>query len=170
MSVHRNLQTDRTTTADAGRVVWRTGGLADAEAVARLAEAAFEPLYREAWTATQISALLATAGAWFDLGHADGELVAFAMSRQTFDEVELLLCAVASEQRARGEGRRMMAAVAQSAKTRGARRLFLEVRASNAAALSLYRSAGFVPEGRRPGYYRTLTGESIDAITLSLSI
>lgn len=170
MSAHRNPETEVTTTADTGALLWRTGGLADSESVARLAEEAFEPLYREAWTATQISALLATAGAWLDLGVADGRLLAFAMSRQTFDEVELLLCAVAPDHRARGEGRRMMAAVAQSARARGARRLFLEVRASNSAALSLYRAAGFTPEGRRPGYYRTLTGESIDAITLSLSL
>ena len=135
-----------------------------------LAEAAFEPHYREAWTEAQISALLATAGAWLDLGHSGSRLVAFAMSRQTFEEAELLLCAVAPDGRGRGEGRRMIAAVAASARARGARRLFLEVRASNAAALSLYRSAGFTPEGRRPGYYRTLAGESIDAITLSLSL
>lgn len=153
-----------------GRLVWRIGGLADSRAVAALAETAFEPLYREAWTEAQIAALLATSGSWLDLGQDGDMLCAFAMSRQIFEDVELLLCAVAPELRLAGEGRRMMEAVLRSARARGGRRLFLEVRASNAAALSLYRAAGFRPEGRRPGYYRTLAGESIDAITLSLSL
>ena len=35
----------------------------------------------------------------------------------------------------------------------GATRATLEVRASNAAALGLYRSFGFAVRGRRPNYY-----------------
>jgi [ribosomal protein S18]-alanine N-acetyltransferase len=170
MSVHRKSQEQPGDLPEAGALSWRTGGLADSRAVAALAERAFEPHFREAWTEAQIAALLATSGAWFDLGFQADDLAAFAMSRQIFDEVELLLCAVAPGRRGVGDGRRLIAAVVGSTQARGARRLFLEVRASNAAALALYTSAGFRPEGRRPGYYRTLSGESIDAITLSLSV
>lgn len=170
MSAHPNQQAQAGLQPEATGLDWRTGGLADSGMVAALAETAFEPHFREAWTEAQIAALLATAGAWFDLGFDGSRLAAFAMSRQTFEDVELLLCAVAPDLRGRGEGRRLMAAVVESARARGARRLFLEVRSSNLAALSLYTSSGFKPEGRRPGYYRTLSGESIDAITLSLPV
>lgn len=170
MSVHQMPERKAVSPPEQGGLIWRTGGLADARAVAGLAEQAFEPLYREAWTEAQIAALLATSGAWLDLGHDGEALCAFAMSRQTFDEVELLLCAVAPDRRLGGAGRRLMQAVVDSARGRGARRMFLEVRASNSAALALYSAAGFRPEGRRPGYYRTLAGESIDAITLSLGL
>jgi len=37
---------------------------------------------------------------------------------------------------------------------RGTREVFLEVRESNAVALSLYRELGFEQTGRRPNYYR----------------
>ncbi len=47
----------------------------------------------------------------------------------------------------------------------GVRRLFLEVEAENAPALKLYERAGFVPIGRRKGYYRTAAGTA-DAITM----
>jgi [ribosomal protein S18]-alanine N-acetyltransferase len=170
MSAHQTPQREWLHLPERAPLDWRIGGLADSPAVAMLAERSFEPHFREAWTEAQIAALLATSGAWLDLGHAATHLAAFAMSRQTFEDVELLLCAVAPDRRGIGDGRRMMEQVAGSARGRGARRLFLEVRHSNAPALSLYRSAGFKVEGRRPGYYRTLGGESIDAITLSLSL
>ena len=44
-------------------------------------------------------------------------------------------------------------------------RIWLEVRPSNSAARALYRGAGFIEEGRRPGYYND-TGE--DALLMSL--
>ncbi len=39
--------------------------------------------------------------------------------------------------------------------------LTLEVRESNVAALELYRSLGFAPEGRRPQYYRNPKEDAI---------
>ncbi len=170
MSAHQTPETEWLPPPEHAPLEWRVGGLAEAAAAASLAERAFEPHFREAWTEAQIAALLATSGAWLNLGVLGSAPAAFAMSRQLFDEVELLLCAVAPEWRGRGEGRHLIGQVADSARGRGARRLFLEVRSSNSAALSLYRSSGFQAEGRRPGYYRTLGGESIDAITLSLTL
>jgi ribosomal-protein-alanine N-acetyltransferase len=40
------------------------------------------------------------------------------------------------------------------AQRQGARRMELEVRISNRAAIALYERAGFVQDGRRRGYYR----------------
>jgi [ribosomal protein S18]-alanine N-acetyltransferase len=168
MSAHQTPERDWQPTPESRALLWRTGGLLESAAVAQLAERSFEPHFREAWTEAQIAALLATSGAWLNLGMDGPDAVAFAMSRQLFEEVELLLCAVAPERRRCGEGRQLIEQVAESARGRGARRLFLEVRSSNEAALSLYRLAGFQAEGRRADYYRTLGGESIDAITLSL--
>jgi [ribosomal protein S18]-alanine N-acetyltransferase len=43
------------------------------------------------------------------------------------------------------------------------------MRRGNPAA-SLYRSFGFEPIGERPNYYRTASGNRIDAITFSYAI
>ncbi len=51
----------------------------------------------------------------------------------------------------------------------GSRRLFLEVRPTNTAALALYRGAGFVEIARRKHYYRARGGRE-DAIVLSLDL
>jgi ribosomal-protein-alanine N-acetyltransferase len=155
---------------DAGDLRWSRAGATGSGAAAELASGAFDPLFREAWTESQIANLLQAGNGWLDLGHVGQELVVFALNRQVLDEVELLLCAVAPGWRGRGIGRQMMEQVAESARSRGASRLFLEVREGNEAAIALYRSVGFRIEGRRPGYYRTVLGNSIDAITLAMSI
>ena len=51
-------------------------------------------------------------------------------------------------------GTRLMLVLMREAITRGATAVTLEVRASNEAALALYRRFGFVPVGTRKGYYR----------------
>lgn len=149
---------------------WRVGGLAEAREAALLAQDAFDPHFREAWTEAQMAGLLGTSTAWLNLGRTGPELIAFALCRQALDEVELLLCATHPALRGQGMGRLMMEKVIASSQARGARRLFLEVRSSNEPALGLYRATGFAESGRRPGYYRTRTGDSIDAITLSLAL
>lgn len=70
------------------------------------------------------------------------------------DDAELGNLAVAPEWRRRGVGGHLLDAAIGQARLRGARRLFLEVRVSNAAAEALYRSRGFVPVGIRPRYYQ----------------
>jgi [ribosomal protein S18]-alanine N-acetyltransferase len=155
----------------AERLYWRVGEASDVPAIARFAADAFDPAFREAWTEPQIAAMVADPMGWLDVGsiadRGDSRLCAFALSRQILDDVELLLCATSADLRRQGIGRALIAEVCQSSRRRGAHRLFLEVRASNEAALGLYQSFGFVQAGRRPAYYRSVSGDSIDAITLA---
>lgn len=150
---------------------WTTGATADCRAAAELAARAFDPEFQEAWTEAQLAAVAALPDGWLDLGRdADGRLVAFALSRRIVDEVELLLCAVDPAVRRSGIGRRLLGEVRRSARQRHASRIYLEVRSSNDAARGLYMSYGFMVCGWRPRYYRTVSGEMIDAITLELRI
>jgi len=93
--------------------------------------------------------------------------VGVALSWRAADELHLLDLAVAPAHRRRGFGQRLLAAVVEDAKTTGARVVLLEVRASNQAALGLYRQAGFVEHGVRRGYYAT-DGE--DALEMRLEL
>jgi ribosomal-protein-alanine N-acetyltransferase len=47
--------------------------------------------------------------------------------------------------------------------------MFLEVRPSNPAGLSLYEQKGFSVVGQRPGYYRSAEGRE-DAIVMRLDL
>lgn len=71
--------------------------------------------------------------------------------------------------RHRGIGRRLLDAAMDEAVRRGATRLTLRVLAPNAAARSLYTSAGFVVEGVLVGEF-VLDGESVDDVLMARSL
>ncbi len=87
-----------------------------------------------------------------------GEVVGFAVLRLVGEpgarDGELESIVVAAGWRGRGLGALLLSESARQAKNLGAIRLDLEVRGSNAAALRLYRGAGFLETGRRRAYYR----------------
>ena len=137
----------------------------------RVMDAAFEPVWREAWTRSQVANSLALPTTHAELVDAQGdptiepeEVVGFLMSRAAPGEEELLLIAVHPEHRGSGIGRKLLHSFAEAARLRGAQKLFLEMRANNPAE-SVYRRAGYEPIGRRRDYYRTTTGNRLDAIT-----
>lgn len=67
---------------------------------------------------------------------------------------ELQNLATAPEQQRCGVGEALLAELFATARARGVKRVFLEVRVSNAAAQALYRKHGFHLSGLRRGYYK----------------
>ena len=82
-----------------------------------------------------------------------------------FGEIGLL---VDSGWRGRGAGSALIRAAVGLAHERGLHKLSLEVFAHNTAAIALYRSCGFVEEGRRIRQYRRASGELWDSIIMGL--
>jgi [ribosomal protein S18]-alanine N-acetyltransferase len=80
------------------------------------------------------------------------------------EEAEILICGVDPGHRRRGVGRSLLLALRAALRLQGCRKLFLEVRRGNVAAISLYRVLGFVETGSRSKYYRD-TGE--DALLMA---
>lgn len=85
-------------------------------------------------------------------------LVAYAAVARLPFEAELQAILVDASCRGRGVAGRLLAAVVAQACDWGSERLLLEVRAGNAAAIALYRRAGFQEDGLRRGYYPPLPG------------
>jgi ribosomal-protein-alanine N-acetyltransferase len=100
---------------------------------------------------------------------AGGAIRGYAILMPAVDEVELLTIGVAAAQQRKGLGRAMLAGMLDTARTRNMRRVFLEVRASNAAAIALYRSTGFAGIGMRRGYYQNANG-SEDAVVMACEL
>jgi len=112
--------------------------------LAKYSKAGFDPLeeLERAW-----------ARIWVVRAEPDKEPVGFALAWHAADEVHLLDLAVDPGARRRGVGTELVGAVLGYAREARARLVLLEVRASNAAAIALYQSAGFSENGVRRGYY-----------------
>jgi ribosomal-protein-alanine N-acetyltransferase len=98
---------------------------------------------------------------------ADGRVMGYAVCWTVIDQSELGNLAVSPAARGAGIGGALVDAVVDHIRDRGAAECYLEVRASNEAAQTLYRHRGFVPVGRRPRYY-SLPPE--DALVMRLRI
>ncbi|MCX7891905.1 MAG: ribosomal protein S18-alanine N-acetyltransferase [Burkholderiales bacterium] len=99
----------------------------------------------------------------------DGALAGYAVMMLGPDEAHLLNLSVAAPHQRRGLASRMLGHLFAVAREHGARRLFLEVRPSNAAARALYRRFGFDRVGLRRGYYPDHRGRE-DAIVLAIDL
>ena len=145
-----------------------TARVADLSAVMRVMEAAFDPVYGEAWSAAQLLTLFALPSARVSLAWDGEQPCGFAAARIAGPESELLLLAVDPDRRGQGVGKLLMDDWQQWALLEGADDYFLEMRADN-DAVHLYQSAGFSECGRRPAYYRGADGVLRDAITMRRS-
>lgn len=90
----------------------------------------------------------------------------FLLGRVVAGEAELLTLAVAPDARRHGVGGRLLGEFLTAAQARGAESAFLEVAEPNTAARALYATAGFVPAGKRRGYYHAPDGSLQDALVL----
>ncbi len=76
--------------------------------------------------------------------------------------------AVADGWRGKGIGHQIVEALIAAARDLGAHKIALQVWPHNARGLALYRSHGFVDEGRLIRHYRRANGELWDAVVMGL--
>ena len=96
----------------------------------------------------------------------DGTLIGYFVLMLIVDEAHLLAISVAAKRQKLGFGARLLRQAMDIALQRGARTLLLEVRPSNASALSLYQQYGFKQIGVRRDYYPAEHGRE-DALVLT---
>ncbi len=88
-------------------------------------------------------------------------VVGFAGLLYVFGEGHITTVAVDPEQQGGRIGTRLMLVLVRRAIEHGADSITLEVRASNTAALALYRRFGFAPSGVRKDYYKDPTEDAL---------
>ncbi len=95
----------------------------------------------------------------------EGEIVGYAVMMLAVDEAELLDISIDKAHQRKGIGRKLLEAMLSLARHENMRRMVLEVRASNQAAIALYRASGFEQIGLRRDYYPAANGRE-DAILM----
>jgi [ribosomal protein S18]-alanine N-acetyltransferase len=99
---------------------------------------------------------------------ADEALIGYFVAMKGVDEVHLLNITVALAFRGQGWAQVMLDALATWSRGQGAQWLWLEVRAHNARAISVYEAHGYKRVGQRKAYYPADHGQREDAIVMSL--
>ncbi|WP_150307908.1 tRNA (adenosine(37)-N6)-threonylcarbamoyltransferase complex transferase subunit TsaD [Planctomonas psychrotolerans] len=131
-----------------------------------------EVFVSDAWSANAMGAELASPHAYY-LVVVDSErpddVVAYAglLAPEGAGEADVQTIAVAPSARRRGLGRALMLSLVTEARKRGAREVFLEVRADNPNAETLYRALGFEHIATRPHYYQP---DDVDALVMRLAV
>ena len=148
------------------------------------AEARFEPLlperldvvlrveqqvYPHPWSQLNFTDALAS-GYQAQVLLADDTLIGYFVAMKGVDEVHLLNITVALAYRSQGWAQVMLDALATWSRGQGAQWLWLEVRANNARALSVYEAHGYRRVGQRKAYYPADHGQREDAIVMSLRL
>lgn len=121
----------------------------------------------DAWTAGMFWSELAGVPATRHYLVADdkGRIVGYAGLAATRHEADVQTVAVDPDRQGEGLGRLLLDALLAEAHHRGCADVFLEVRADNERALSLYERARFEQVGRRRGYYQP---GGVDAVVMRL--
>ena len=96
----------------------------------------------------------------------EGEMSGYAVLMPAVDEAHLLNISIAAEYQRRGLGLKLLHEIITIARGLDMRRMLLEVRLSNVAALGLYNKAGCTELSLRRGYYPAVNNRREDAIVM----
>ena len=131
-----------------------------------------ETFAADAWSAESMRAELLSAHTYYlvavrveDPTVVDG--YAGLLAPRASADADIQTIAVADAARRRGLGRTLMRQLMTEAHQRGAARIFLDVRADNPGAQSLYEALGFEPIAVRAGYYQP---DNVDAVVMRHSL
>ena len=106
------------------------------------------------WSENSVASELQNDLALWMVALNDDVVVGYIGSQTVCGETDMMNVAVHPDWRRRGIGEILIEQLIVELKRRGSSSLSLEVRSSNAPAITLYEKLGFRQVGRRPNYYR----------------
>lgn len=143
-------------------VSFRSFTAADVDEVVKIEQESFS----DPWNKNMFLSLLLEKSTITDVAAAEGQIVGYMSIIATKYVCEVLNIAVKKDFRRQKIAQSFLSRAVMYAKNAGADKIFLEARAGNVAALSLYSKFGFNKDGVRKKYYPD--GE--DAVLMSFDI
>lgn len=143
----------------------RPATLDDLDAIWAIESAVFGA---EAWSLEMMrEELAADHRQYFTVVADEGSVIGYGGLLAVGEDGDIQTIALSPEARGAGQGKRLMNALLDEGARREVRRVFLEVRADNPVAKSLYLSLGFDEIGVRPRYYQP---DNVDAVVMKLEM
>lgn len=105
------------------------------------------------WSEKSIAGELTNPLALWIVATVDHKVVGYVGTQSVMNEADMMNLAVDENHRRMGIARALVEKLVALLRNNGVYALMLEVRKSNAAAISLYESMGFIQVGCRPNYY-----------------
>lgn len=135
----------------------------DVSQIEEIEKSSFSTPWSEKWLLDEIN----NSEDFFWVATDENDILGYAVVGKLGTEAELYNIAVDNAHRGKGIGNALMEHLTREVSECGIEAVFLEVRETNAAAISLYEKHGFKAVGRRKNYYREPTE---DAILMTLSL
>lgn len=146
---------------DTKRVRWHPVRMTACEQHLQGAAAIEAACFSQPWSATSLELLTKDGIGVGFVCLSDGRVAAYGGMICAVDEGQITNIAVHPDFRRRGMGDALVKALLRYAKDERLDTVTLEVRASNAAAIALYRRNGFAEVGRRKAFYTKPTEDAI---------
>ena len=141
----------------------RLGALGDLAAICAIEDASFS----DPWSEADLRRAFDSEICRYLVAEDGGDVVGYALFSVLYEDAEIMSVAVAPECRRAGIGGALLRRVLECAAVAEAETAFLEVRASNSAALALYEKFGFRRIRTVKSYYRRPTE---DAVVMALDL
>ena len=135
--------------ADRVTVVLRQASDADIDAISRIERLAFS----DPWSSASFAGMVNAPRVRMNVAEDRGAIVGYSVLLLAGMDADLANLAVDPVARGKGVGRQLLDGAMSAARAAEVRHVYLEVRESNARAITLYESAGFKSFGRRRRYY-----------------
>lgn len=123
--------------------------LSHAQQVAQLEQACFS----DPWSLQAVTGEITNPLSLWLVAVEENRVIGYIGSQSVLGEADMMNLAVSQDARGKGIGAKLVLALMERLRQNGVYRLTLEVRVSNAPAISLYQKLGFQSIGRRPNYY-----------------
>ena len=117
--------------------------------------------FPDPWSQKSLRDTLREERSFFAVAEIDGKVVGYINTTYILDEMELNRICTLPDYRRQGIGAALLQAAFAFAKEKHIQSFFLEVRASNLLAQTLYRSAGFTQVGLRKKFYQNPTEDGL---------
>ncbi len=133
---------------------------ADARDVSRICRAESE-IFSSPWSETSVTSALADPIYTVLIAESDGTFCGYLTASVCAGEAELQRIAVLPERRRSGTAKKLIEEFLRTCRDAALDEVYLEVRTSNAAAISLYQSHGFSEYALRHAYYTMPTEDAL---------
>ncbi|MBQ7768435.1 MAG: ribosomal protein S18-alanine N-acetyltransferase [Oscillospiraceae bacterium] len=130
-------------------MIIRKMNLEDVSAIAELEKVCFS----DPWSENSIASEVENPLSYWLVAEVDGVVAGYVGSQTVLDAADMMNLAVSPDYRRQGIGQALVNALVEHLRQNKVIALLLEVRVSNAPAITLYERMGFEQVGRRPKYY-----------------